>query len=206
MAQQTVFEDKTVIQQPLGADRAQAAPGAPETPKTPAPHAPAQEPRCPKCGYPTRQGVSVCPNCKTVLHKPAAEAPQHDSHNAASSQPATGHEPQNPAYGETVNPYLQELHTAPSFSLTPIRRHNEQSAPGSNDYEGDEVLLTRANTDRDNTSITSRTQAVVTHDDGKWYIEDRSSQNTTFVQARHKTELHDGDTILLGDRLFTFHE
>lgn len=153
-----------------------------------------------------RQDASVCPNCKTVLHKPAADTPQAYQHTVAYVPQATRQEPQKPSYSETVNPYLQEQHTVPSFSLTPIRRYNEQSAPGSNCYDGDEVLLTRSNTDRDNTSITSRTQAVVTHTDGKWYIEDRSSQNTTFVQARHKTELHDGDTILLGDRLFTFHE
>ena len=54
--------------------------------------------------------------------------------------------------------------------------------------------------------LTSRQQAIVTRIDGRWYIEDKSEQKTTFVQAAKRIELHDGDIILLGNRLFEFHE
>lgn len=47
---------------------------------------------------------------------------------------------------------------------------------------------------------------MVSQENGHWYIEDASDQKTTFVQAARKTELHDGDIILLGNRLFEFHE
>ena len=68
------------------------------------------------------------------------------------------------------------------------------------------MILNRDNTEQNNSSITSRQQAIVTRVDGHWYIEDRSEQKTTFVQAAKKVELHDGDIILLGNRLFEFHE
>ena len=66
-------------------------------------------------------------------------------------------------------------------------------------------MLNRNNTEVNNPSITSRQQALITRVDGHWFIEDKSEQKTTFVQAAHKIELHDGDLILLGNRLFEFH-
>ena len=74
------------------------------------------------------------------------------------------------------------------------------------DFEGSEVILTRDNTEPGNQSITSHEQAIITYVEGHWYIEDRSEQKTTFVQAAKKIELHDGDIILLGNRLFEFKE
>ncbi len=74
------------------------------------------------------------------------------------------------------------------------------------EYEGSEVSLNRDNTETSNASITSKVQAVVSNDNGTWYIEDRSEQHTTFVLASRRIELHDGDMILLGNRLFEFHE
>lgn len=85
---------------------------------------------------------------------------------------------------------------------------NERKAvePVELDLEDGEVVLTRDNTEPGNPSITSKAQALVSHSDGHWYIENRSEQNTTFVLARNKIELHDGDIILLGNRMFEFTE
>ena len=74
------------------------------------------------------------------------------------------------------------------------------------DLDNGEMVLTRDNTEPGNPSITSKEQAVVSHADGHWYIENRSEQNTTFVMARDKIELHNGDIILLGNRMFEFTE
>ena len=106
----------------------------------------------------------------------------------------------------TINPYMMNLETEPTFTLKPLKRLNERHDFEEQEYEGKEIVLTRENTEQNNSSITSRQQALVTRVDGRWYIEDRSEQKTTFVQASHKTELHDGDIILLGNRLFEFHE
>ena len=171
-------------------------------------------PSCPKCGYPLRHDTSVCPNCKSVLKKPVSEstvlsdAPVSRPAAPVSRPAAPADKPaaaQKPLSG-TINPYLMGEEQVPSFSLKPVRKINEKHDMPAREYEGEEVTLTRSNTDEANASITSREQAVLTNVDGKWFIEDRSSQHTTFVLASHKVELHDGDTILLGNRLFTFHE
>ena len=85
---------------------------------------------------------------------------------------------------------------------------NERKAvePVELDLEDGEVVLTRDNTEPGNPSITSKAQALVSHSEGHWYIENRSEQNTTVVLARNKIELHDGDIILLGNRMFEFTE
>ena len=71
-------------------------------------------------------------------------------------------------------------------------------------FDTAEVVLNRQNTDPENSSITSRQQAIMSFEDGKWYIEDRSSFKTTFIRVTKKTELQEGDIIVLGDRAFKF--
>ena len=94
----------------------------------------------------------------------------------------------------------------PSFVLKPIKRANERHELEELEFEGKSVSLNRDNTEAGNLSITSREQAIITNVDGHWYIEDKSEQKTTFVQAANRIELNDGDLILLGNRLFEFHK
>ena len=101
---------------------------------------------------------------------------------------------------------MMDYQQEPAFVLQPVQRMNERKPVEAVELEGSEVILSRENTEPDNPSITSQEQAVVTHSEGKWFIEDRSEQKTTFVQATKKIELHDGDIILLGNRLFEFKE
>ena len=105
----------------------------------------------------------------------------------------------------TVNPYLQNVQLEPMFSLKPIARVDERHVPAPQTYEGASIVLNRQNTEPANESITSKQQAAVSFDNGHWYIEDKSTLKTTFVQASRRTELQEGDLILLGDRLFQFH-
>lgn len=169
---------------------------------------------CPKCGYPLRAGVEKCPNCRFLLvpnqqpqdqecprsHNGMEDAPMRRQTRVASANETKGN------YKGTVNPYMMSLEADPTFTLKPIRRMDERHDFAEQEYEGDEVVLNRDNTERNNLSITSKQQAVVTNIDGRWFIEDKSEQKTTFVQASCKTELHDGDIILLGNRMFQFHE
>ena len=71
-------------------------------------------------------------------------------------------------------------------------------------YSGDTIVLTRSNTDPNNNSITSKEQAVLTHDGNDWFIENKSEQETTFIKVSKKTKLTAGDVIILGNRLFEF--
>lgn len=164
--------------------------------------------KCPRCGYPLRSGAEKCPHCNYQLSgQPVSEYRQP---RFADERPAAPRQPTRPLgggkFGGTVNPYMQDVLSEPGFVLKPVKRQNERHELEEREYEGESVTLNRANTEEGNPSITSRQQAVVSRVDGRWYIEDTSEQRTTFVQAARRTELHDGDLILLGNRLFEFHE
>lgn len=166
--------------------------------------------QCPKCGYPVRPGSDKCPNCKFPLG--GQQAPAEPQRPAASNHPRRptvvgGGDGPAPKLRGTINPYMMQIEEEveePTFVLKPIQRYGERNKPADVDFKGSEVILNRENTEPNNQTITSNTQAVVTNEDGHWYIEDRSGQGTTFVQASKKIELHEGDVILLGNRLFEF--
>ncbi|MDE6283255.1 MAG: FHA domain-containing protein, partial [Muribaculaceae bacterium] len=134
-----------------------------------------------------------------------AAAPANAPMPGQSAAPAA----KDPAkYRGTVNVYTAAAPvTNPSFSLSPIQKVNEPVAPTDLSFEGQEAILNRANTDPENLSITSRQQASIARRDGKWVITDLSDQQTTFVHpAKSGHVLSEGDIILLGNRLFIFHE
>lgn len=172
--------------------------------------------QCPKCGYPLRPGSDKCPNCKFQI----AVQNQYDQDSTSAkphedfSRQDTYHRPTRMTSGDgakssfrgTINPYMMNVEVEPTFVLKPIKRMDERHDFEEQEYEGKEIVLNRDNTEKNNPSITSRQQAIITNSDGRWYIEDKSEQKTTFVQAAQKIELHDGDIILLGNRLFEFHK
>ena len=163
---------------------------------------------CHKCGYPLRPGLQTCPNCNSdigdesgkvdvVAQQPKGQARQVRRPTIVGAPNIQG----------TINVWTEgSIGLTPSFTLSPVRRNGERRQPEDIELEGESVVLNRNNTDPGNLSITSRTQAVITRKDGKWVIVDRSEQKTTFVQASTPHELHEGDIILLGNRLFIFHE
>lgn len=200
--------NKTVLESEVfGRGFSEPDPAPQEAPRREAPAAPQTPTQCPKCGYPLRQGVDKCPNCKFQVGGVRSE-PRHEEAPAAEphrpTRMASAGAPSNKFKG-TVNPYMMNLEADPWFSLRPIKKMGERHELQEREYDGKEVVLNRGNTEEENPSITSRQQAVVTNVEGHWYIEDKSEQKTTFVQAAKPIELHDGDIILLGNRLFEFH-
>lgn len=160
---------------------------------------------CPKCGYPLRPGIQKCPNCNSDLQ---------GTGNSQDYQPLkSSHQVRRPTvigtpkiHG-TINVWTEgSMGLTPSFILSPIKRNGERKQPNDIELEGENVVLNRDNTDPGNLSITSKTQAVITRKDDKWFIIDKSEQKTTFIQVASLQELHEGDIILLGNRLFVFHE
>lgn len=90
-------------------------------------------------------------------------------------------------------------------SLTLIPEDEEETVmPFTKDYEGKQIVLNRNNTEPENYTITSKEQAHLIKEDGKWYIENHSELGTTYVQATRKLEIQSGDVIVLGDRRFKF--
>lgn len=172
--------------------------------------APSPKNTCPKCGYPLRPGTTRCPNCQTDVNNPMqspASQPasyQNQPPSPRKAEPVPGSDQR--LYKGTVNPWIENAPSISSFILEPVKKQSERHVPESIEFEGDNIVLNRGNVDQNNMSITSRTQAVIFRKDNGWYIEDKSDQKSTFVQANKPYELHEGDTILLGDRLFIFHE
>jgi len=85
-----------------------------------------------------------------------------------------------------------------------IPNANEEAVTSPLVFSGEEIILNRDNTDEGNMTITSKEQAVLTYENKKWYLQDRSEQKTTFVTE--KIELKPGDIIVLGNRRFEFDE
>ena len=153
---------------------------------------------CPQCGYPMRPGVVVCPNCHYGATEKEPQAFQGVPHVVQVPKQVKA----TPAQG-TVNPWVQVAPANKCF-LEPIAQEGIDN-PDALHLKGDVHELNRANLDPENQTITSKTQASLTCEDGQWFIEDKSSQHTTFIYAGQKTALHDGDVILMGNRQFIFH-
>lgn len=150
--------------------------------------------KCPKCGAPVN-GVSPAPSNKTIV-SPADYTPQADIKSAAFKN--------FKATSGTVNPYVDGFDVEPICILKPIKRSNERKELESLELDGAETILKRSNTDPDNVTIATETQAVITHEGDKWFITDKSETHTTFVRASGKIELENGSIVLLGNRLFEF--
>ena len=106
-------------------------------------------------------------------------------------------------YNATVNPWANPI-AGKIFTLKPVAWDNEKKEPAELSFVGDSVQLNRGNTDPSNNTITSKVQAEITYDNGSWFLEDKSSQGTTFVQAGKKTAIENGTVIMLGNRKFIF--
>lgn len=110
---------------------------------------------------------------------------------------------------KTVNPYANLQHRQPTVeaycAIEPVPDSPAEAGRLKKfEFDKQQVVLRRENTEPGNSSITSKEQAVLTFENGAWYVEDKSAFQTTFVRAGRKLQLQDGDMILLGDRKFVF--
>ena len=179
---------------------------------------------CPKCGYPVRQGMHNCPDCGASLFSSSngsnkaesgKKCPNCGSLNnlearfcnqcgeVLETRQRDGVSVVKANRLGTVNPWMKPDNGA-FCTLKPIAWVGENVSHQPLSFSGESVLLNRANTDPNNQSITTSEQAELTFENGEWYILDKSSQHTTYVLASQKIQLHKGDTIVLGNRLFEF--
>lgn len=132
--------------------------------------------KCPNCGIPLQQGIRFCPQCGTSMDK---------------MNKGTVRAWDNPQQGQFC-------------SLRPLAWAREEINYNPISYSGQTIVLNRANTDPNNQTITSQEQAILYNEGGVWYIENRSSSESTMLRVRKKTRLESGDIIALGNRLFEF--
>jgi len=134
---------------------------------------------CQNCGSEVSIEFSFCPKCGEKIHLPTIRAIRH--------KPAPAPEPPKP-----------------KCSLELLLEEDEVTQPSTNEYEGDSIILSRANTEPDNRTITSKEQAELTFEDGKWYILNKSELGSTYIETNRKFEIQPGDVIVMGDRRFKF--
>jgi len=108
----------------------------------------------------------------------------------------------------TIDPYRVRLDTPPSCRLKLVPRDGEalDAAATEKEFVAGEtpIVLNRTNLDQANNSITSKVQAELVFENGRWLLSDRSDLCTTFIRVGERTELKDGDIIIMGDRKFVF--
>ena len=157
---------------------------------------------CPQCGYPVSSEMRECPVCHTQLQQTGQNLSQGQNHGpAVNSNNRRGFRPS----GGTINPWS----TPSEDSFCTLRRipwQNERVTYEPVSYSGEQIVLNRANTDSNNNSITSREQAVISHENGEWFIENRSDLQTTLIRVDRKLKLENGDIIVLGNRMFEFRQ
>lgn len=88
--------------------------------------------------------------------------------------------------------------------LTLIPEDGEQIESVKTTYKGTSIVLNRENTESDNRTITSKEQAILNFENGRWYIENRSELDSTLIVVGRKLELNSSDIIMLGNRRFKF--
>lgn len=140
---------------------------------------------CEKCGEEVPATFRFCPKCGTEIRQRTLIGIRHKKRNEESE--------------EALQPTVKR-----EFKLTIIPEENESIEPVAIHFEGAEVMLSRKNTEPDNRTITSKEQAVVFCEQGRWYIENRSEYDSTLILANRKIEILSGDIIMLGDRRFKF--
>lgn len=172
---------------------------------------------CPKCSYPVLGGFSTCPQCGSPLgsasHKSAAQ--EFNDLDIKTTCEKCGKEVlvtysfcpycKEPIRQKTV--YVRHHNIAPQkpkCSLTIIPDEGEDIEARKNCYEGNQVMLKRENTEPENRSITSKNQAELVFEEGKWFVQNHSELCSTAVEACRKIEILPGDVIVLGDRRFKF--
>lgn len=176
---------------------------------------------CPKCGYPLSENTNCCPNCnyevksdlaerqclkcRTCGQKVNAESKFCPECGVPLKEDVKPRRIQRSNMGTVIGgPMTSGLGDNKFCTLKPIAWEGEAINYNPVTYTGETIILNRANTDANNNSITSREQAILTCEEGEWYIENRSELRTTFIRVNGKIKLSDGDIIVLGNREFEF--
>lgn len=186
---------------------------------------------CSECNYPYNPEMGVCPNCghkandnsssstklKNKDNKKGSVVNTQDQENLIQCPFCEEMVPSKfkfcancgkPFKMGTINPWAkpQQEEKIVNCTLTPVAYENENFDAIDILFSGESVALNRDNTDPNNSSITSKVQAILTCEDDVWYIEDKSQMQTTFKHISKKTQLEDNDVILLGNRRFIFNK
>lgn len=150
------------------------------------------------------EGKDMCPDCHLQLEDGVCPSCGYKINNDENKQEKENNMKNGNVNTKTVRFDPKEGKEEGRFALTPISGKTREAEGDPIPFKGTGVELSRSNTDPENMTITSKVQAVVGYEDGKWSIVDKSELKSTFVQAAQKIELQDGDVLLLGNQYYRF--
>lgn len=177
--------------------------------------------RCHRCGYSNLHSAKECIKCRTSLVKdkneaaaPAAVNPS-PSDNRSKKTVVIGAKDEAPWDQVNVVPAQRSNHNGgvqtvrriipdPNSCCLVAISLDEEKELRKIDLQDETVILDRALLDPGNSSLSRSGHASIYQKNGKWYVENKTSLKTTFVQVNRPTQLSDGDIILLGDSLYKF--
>ncbi len=143
---------------------------------------------CPKCHYPLRTEPSIsspCPNCgytgsnvKTVF----------DSGKTVS-----------------ISSLTQESEELHEFKFRLIKE-DDRSEIEIQSPDEPEVILNRSHLDADNNTISSDQHVIMRFKNRKIYIEDVSSNGSSFIQAKNKMMIQDNSRLVMGNKIYVFNQ
>lgn len=184
-------------------------PKKPEIAKAPRSTSPRPEPlsppqstnliSCPSCNFANISISTKCSKCGAPLNASAVSS-AHKPMKAKGDAPATI--TTQPIGTGTINPFIQNAKPG-QFRLVPLENDipDESHTIG---FAGNNVVLNRSNLEPDNNTISSKGQAEIICNDGKFSIKDKSTFKSTFIRVDEETELKNGDVILMGNKMYVF--
>lgn len=161
-----------------------------------------------ECGYLNPSDALVCSKCKAPI-----QTLENNQLSEKELKPLPTVYPNisniNSSYMGTIDPYKIN-NTIPNCSLSLVLREGEKDLISSVEverkfkFDKSAIQLNRGNLDEGNNTITSKTQAELFFENGKWYLLNKSEMQTTFVLAKERIEIKEGDVVLMGNRKFIF--
>ncbi|GEO04188.1 hypothetical protein AAE02nite_18520 [Adhaeribacter aerolatus] len=135
--------------------------------------------KCEDCGhYPLKNAVSKetpCPNCKSTGEKVVQNGTMKFS---------------NIYFGNGA------VTTTPKVTLVDVATNKVL------EFEGEDVVLNRANLHPSDQSISSAQHVQFIKEKDTWHVTDLSTNNATFIQVTGKVAVETGAHILIGNRIF----
>ena len=106
----------------------------------------------------------------------------------------------NNAFKSTIPPSQYKPN---SITLTALNPYDDPKfEPLELCFGDEETILNREKIEGDNPTISRNQQAVLSLEEGRWYLENKSSLLTTALVLKEKHELKSGDIIMIGNRIF----
>ena len=176
---------------------------------------------CPQCGYPIVANHPACPNCGVDLNRQREVAVKEENvslNGTFKCQYCQKEIPLTSTYcpscnqrvhAPTISPeqlakMMSSVNNVPHCSLTILPEGDEVLDNPKKEYSGEAIVLNRLNTEESNPTITTQQQAELKYEDGEWFLQNLSAQQTTYLILNRKVKLEEGDIIVMGNRRFKF--